>query len=558
MYIQKHNFRFAFVFFSFLAFLFICSIKLIFLQVVKYSEFTQIAKEQHEHFIELESIRGRILDRHEAPLAFNVAVHSLYANPRMMTQASKEKAVKELPKILNIDPSFIKKRLLKDKYFVWLKRKIKLDVKNEVERLKIKGLAFQKESQRYYPNGSLAAHVVGFANIDNEGQEGIELFYNKMLKGTTGRMQVLRDAQQRDLMLESSMISPVNGFNLVLTIDETIQYLAEKFLGEAFKENKAKSGTIIVMDVKTGEILALANRPTYSLDNFGRSTIESRTNRAISHIYEPGSIFKIVALSAALEEDAFEENDQIFCENGEYRVGNHILHDHKPHGMLSFQEVFELSSNIGVTKVAERLGPAIIYKYAKRFRFGMNTNIDLRGEVNGWLKKPSLWSKTTIGAIPIGHEVTTTPLQMVSALSAIANDGVYMQPFMVKYIKDNAGNTIRSFNPRVVDRVISQSTARRVQKILTGVVARGTGTRAQIDGVLVAGKTGTAQKVINGRYSHSKYYASFMGFAPADNPRLAAIVVFDEPHPRYFGGTVSAPVFKEVIERSLKYLETSH
>jgi len=491
-------------------------------------------------------------------MALNVTAYSLYANPRVMTDVNKQRALKELPKLVNIDPNTLKNRLNKKKYFVWIKRKVNMEIMEEVKKLKIKGISFINESKRFYPNGSLAAHIIGFAGIDNQGLEGLELSYDQFLKGKSGWSQILRDARQRDLLIEKEYVSPQDGFNIVLTIDETIQYIAERALDKAFKKNKALSGTIIVVDIKTGEILALSNRPTYNLEDVKNSSLASRTNRAVSFVYEPGSVFKIVTLAAALEEDAFVETDQIFCENGEYRVANHILHDHKPHGMLSFSKVFEKSSNIGVTKVAQKLGADNIYKYGKRFRFGNLTGIDLRGEVRGVFKDPKRWSKTSIGAIPIGHEMLATPLQLVAAMAAVANDGVYMRPYVVKYIKDNHNELIKSFHPRVVDRVISKSTSDRMKIILTAVVDSGTGKRARIKGVHVAGKTGTAQKVIDGQYSHSKFYASFMGFAPSDNPRVAAIVVFDEPRPSYFGGTVSAPVFKEVIENTLKYLESSN
>jgi len=306
-----------------------------------------------------------------------------------------------------------------------------------------------------------------------------------------------------------------------------------------------------------GEILALANRPTYSLTHFEQSTMESRTNRSVAYVYEPGSVFKIVAASAGLEEGAFKETDKIFCENGKYRVANNILNDAHPYGTLTYQQVIEESSNIGTTKIAQRLGPDNYYKYAQRFRFGLKTGIDLGGEVSGLLKPPAQWSKTSIGAIPIGQEVTVTPIQMVCAIAAIANNGVYMKPFIVKYIKDNKDELIKAFEPQPLAQVINFDTARRVQAILEGVVNEGTGKKVQIKGVRVAGKTGTAQKVVGGGYAAGKFYATFIGFAPVDHPRLAAIVVFEEPHPAYYGGTVSAPVFQEVIADSLKYLEAS-
>ncbi|MBF0521658.1 MAG: hypothetical protein HQL24_01230 [Candidatus Omnitrophica bacterium] len=531
--------------------------KLVLIQVFRSSFLGRLADQQHNHSIEIEPIRGTIYDRNNRPLAFNVSVYSLFANPRMMTVEEKSLASERLSGLLKINPSLINGLLDKDKYFVWIKRKLPLDVADAIKQEKIRGIGFQQESKRYYPNASLAAHIIGFANIDNTGLEGLELSYNKHLKGTPGRMSVLRDAKMRELMIENGYIPPQHGQQIVLTIDETIQYIAENALEKAWKKHHAKGAMIIVLDVKTGEILALANRPTYNLENASSSSPESRTNRALNYVYEPGSVFKIVTASAALETGIFKETDKIFCENGKYHVAGHILHDHVGHGLLTFQEVFEESSNIGVSKIAQKLGADTVYKYANLFRFGKKTGIDLMGEVSGNLKPTNRWSKTSIFAIPMGQEVTVTPLQLVCALSAIANGGTYMKPFIVKYVKDSNDQILKTFEPQVVDHVITPETAKRVTEILVGVVERGTATKAQIKGMRVAGKTGTAQKVINGKYSHMSFYATFMGFAPADNPRLAAIVVVDEPHPSYFGGTVSAPVFKEVIENSLRYLENT-
>jgi cell division protein FtsI (penicillin-binding protein 3) len=312
------------------------------------------------------------------------------------------------------------------------------------------------------------------------------------------------------------------------------------------------------MDPKTGEILAFANRPTYNLEQASTSTPESRTDRAIVFTYEPGSVFKIVTASAALQENVVHEKDMINCEHGAWHVAGHILHDAEPFGVLSFRQVIEQSSNIGTTKVAMRLGPKRFYAYAHRFRFGMRTGIDLPGEARGILKPVSQWSKTSISAIPIGQEVTVTPIQLLCAIAAIANDGIYMRPFVVKYVKDAQGQVLFQHTPHILDKVISTTTDRRVKAILKGVVDEGTGTKAKIPGVTVAGKTGTAQKVVGGQYSHSHFYATFVGFAPVDNPRLAAVIVFDDPHPAYYGGSVAAPVFSEVIGNSLKYLKTQH
>ncbi len=555
MLLRKRSFRFSLIFLFLITSLIVFSFELILIQCFRSSHLLSLAEKQQNHYLKLEPVRGTIYDRRLRPLAVNIPVYSLYANPRQMSSQDRIQAIRQLSILLNLEEKFILERLGRKKYFVWIARKLPIDVVEKIRSLKLAGLGFIRESKRNYPNQYLASHVIGFAGMDNQGLEGLELQYDSYLKGESGWTLNLRDARQQELLIEKDFFPPQDGFHLVLTIDETIQYIAERALEKAFKKHKAKAATMIIMDPKTGEILALANRPTYNLSEFAESTSESRTNRAVAYVLEPGSVFKIVAASAALEEKIFKETDKIFCENGEYRVANHILHDHHPHGTLTFQGVIEQSSNIGTTKIAQKMGPELLYKYAKRFRFGMKTGIDLRGEVSGYLKPTTQWSKTTIGAIPIGHEVTVTPLQLVCAISAIANDGVYMKPFMVKYVKDNHEELIQSFEPQVLDRVISSETANRVKAILSGVVENGTGKRAKITGSSVAGKTGTAQKIINGIYSHNEFYASFFGFAPVEYPRIAAVVVFDDPHPSHFGGTVAAPVFQEVVRDTLKYLE---
>ncbi|MBP6342591.1 MAG: penicillin-binding protein [Candidatus Omnitrophica bacterium] len=532
------------------------AVRLVLIQVFNSEFLAGLAKKQHNHLIVLEPKRGTIYDRNMRPLAINLPVYSMYANSKSMSEAEKQRAVSILSEKFGFDKKMLRNRLGRDKYFVWIQRKMTEEAYELIKAQKLKGIEFVKESKRYYPNKSLGSHIIGFAGIDNNGLEGMELQLDKYLKGKEGMSQILRDARQRELLLEKNYVAQQNGFNVILTIDETIQYIAERALEAGFKKHNAKGASIIVLNPKTGEILALANQPTYNLEEFSTVNPENKTNRALAFTYEPGSVFKIVAASAALEENAFKESDMIFCENGSYKVGNHYLKDHDPLGTLSFKEVIEQSSNIGTTKIAQKLGPDVFYQYAHKFRFGIKTGIDMVGETNGWLKKPTEWSKTSIGAIPIGQEVTVTAIQLAGAIAAIANDGVYMKPYIVKEIRDDHDQVIESFEPQVVDRVITPETAKRVQAILQGVVDNGTGKKAQIPGITVAGKTGTAQKVEGGLYSHSKFYASFLGFAPVDDPQLAAIVIYDEPHPAYYGGTVSAPVFQEVISDSLKYIST--
>jgi len=555
VFIKKPSARLKLLTSFLLLFLILLSLKLILIQLFRSEYLRKLAEKQHNFFLELQPERGAIYDRNLRPLAMNLPVQSLYAIPSRIE--NKEKLAEKLASITGTNKGFYLDRLNRKKSFIWLERKLSDAVYRKIESLKIDGLEFRREAKRYYPNLELATHVIGFAGMDNSGLEGIELYYDKYLKGKTGWSMLIRDAHQQDLMLEKEFVPPQDGYDLVLTIDETIQFIADRELNAAFKKNNSKGASIIVMDPKTGEILAMANRPTFDPNNFNNAAVDSRRNRAISDFYEPGSVFKIVTASAALEEGKVKEEDKFFCENGAYRVASHILHDYRPHGTLTFKEVMMQSSNIGVTKVAQILGPNIIYKYMKLFGFGSLTEVDLPGEVVGNAKSPNQWSKTSIGAIPIGQEVCVTALQLVTAISSIANNGVKMKPFVIKQIKDKKGELIKDFTPKEVSRVISEQTALRMKEILAAVVESGTGVRAKLSNYKACGKTGTAQKVENGVYSHGKFMATFIGFAPKDDPMIAIVVVFDEPHPAYLGGTISAPVFKKVAEDTLRYLKAS-
>lgn len=555
MYINKPSIRLKAVFAFLLLALAFFSIKLTLIQIFKANYLRKLAEKQHNYFLELQPLRGVVYDRNLRPLAVNLPVQSLYAVPGKIK--NKEELAEKLSDITGKDKDFLLDRLNRKKAFIWLERKLSDKDYRTIKGFKEDGLGFRRETKRFYPDSELACHVVGFAGLDNTGLEGIELLYDDYLKGRPGWSMILRDAKQQGLLLEKEFVPPKDGYDLVLTIDETIQFIAERELEEAFKKHNAIGASIIVMNPKTGEILAMANRPDFDANNFSQVTPENRRNRAISDYYEPGSVFKIVTASAALEEDKVSEEDEFFCENGTYKVANHILHDYRPHGTLTFREVIMQSSNIGVTKVAEMLGPEVIYRYARLFGFGSLCGVDLPGEVAGVNKPPSQWSKTSIGAVPIGQEVCVTALQLVSAISAIANNGIQMKPFIVKRIQDKKGELIKEFTPKEMRRVITEETALRMKEILGMVVEDGTGKLAKLSEYKAAGKTGTAQKIEEGRYSHSKFRATFIGFVPKDNPALAIVVSLDEPHPAYTGGSVSAPVFKRVAENTLKYLKTS-
>ncbi|MFC1658061.1 peptidoglycan D,D-transpeptidase FtsI family protein [Candidatus Omnitrophota bacterium] len=551
IYIRRRRKVFFILFIAFL----ISLTQLFFIQCFRNKYLVQLARKQQNLFIRLEPKRGTIFDRNLRPLAINLPSESLYAVPWEVQD--KERTINSLLGILNAEKSYLETRLNSHKGFVWLARKLPEQAVDAIKDLRLPGLYFIKESKRSYPNLHIASHLIGFAGLDNKGLEGVELFYDKHLAGTSGWGVMLRDARQERLGLWEKLVLPSNGYNLVLTIDEVIQFIVENELDRIVKEFHPHGGSIIVMNPQTAEILALANRPTFDLNKTSQTAVEVRRNRAIADLFEPGSVFKIITASAALEEGGADEQDRLFCENGAYRVSSHTLHDHRPHGWLTFREVIEKSSNIGTTKIAQGIGQDLLYKYIKRFGFGERLNIDLYGEIPGMIKPPGSWSALSIGAIPIGQEIGVTVLQLASAISVIANQGRLMQPYVVKEIRDEYGSTIQEFSPQLLSWVISPHTAFRITEILTGVVESGTGKLAQIKGLRLAGKTGTAQKLEpNGRYSHSKFIASFIGFAPADNPKIAVVISIDEPRPVYFGGVVCAPAFKNICANALKYLET--
>jgi len=557
VYISNYRRKAEAVFLFFLVFLIFCIGRLLYIQFFNSVYLSSIAKKQHNFFVELEPLRGVIYDCNLKPQTLNLPAASLYASPNTIKESDKERIVSALSGILNVKPDYLRDRLARKKSFIWLARKISPQQEEAIKKLNIKGLGFLRETKRSYANAYLASQIIGFAGLDNTGLEGIELYLDKYLRGSPGWAIFLRDARQKKLDIWEKMVLPRDGNDIVLTIDQVIQYIAERELDKAFKTYHAKGASIIVMDPHTGKILALANRPTYDLNEHSNVSKDQTRDRAICDLFEPGSVFKIVTASAALEEKKVSEEDRFFCENGSYRVANHILHDHKPHGWLTFREVIEESSNIGTTKVAQLLGPNTVYKYVRLFGFGSKLGIDLPGEISGMIKEPRFWSKTSIGAIPIGQEVGVTTLQLASAISVIANGGQLMRPFVIEEIRDKQGKVIKRTPPVLIRKVISLDTAARVTKMLTGAVEEGTGRMAQIPGFTSAGKTGTAQKLEpNGAYSHNKFVASFIGFAPAEDPLVTIVVSVDEPHPYYFGGVVAAPVFRNVAADVIRYMKT--
>ncbi|MCM8812450.1 MAG: penicillin-binding protein 2 [Candidatus Omnitrophica bacterium] len=537
------------VFFGFILY------RLLTVQVLKNENFVRLADAQHYLTLTLAPQRGQIFDRNEKVLAMSLNVFSVYAVPYEITEKTAFAAA--LAPLLRMPAELIQKRISTGKKFVWLKRRIAEEDAAHLQKLRLPGIGFRRESKRYYPDGKLAAHVIGYAGIDDQGLDGAELAFDRYLKGRPGKRSLLRDAKQRILpAFEQEYVPAVDGLHVVLTLDEVIQHIVEEELENYFQKNRALAAWVVVMNPHNGEIYALANWPAHDLNDIGAAAAADRRNKAVCDLFEPGSTFKIVTACAALEERKFGLDDVIFCENGEYRIARHTLHDHKPYGNLTFVGVIEHSSNIGMVKIAQKLGNQVVYDYAKKFGFGELTGIDLPGESRGIFSHPSKWSKLSIGAIPIGHEVAVTSLQMVRAMAVIANGGYLVRPHVVMKIINGQRQDIETADfQRQRTPALSAQTAQTMRNILQGVVDRGTGKKAAIPGYTVAGKTGTAQKLLpGGGYSHSNFIASFIGFAPADMPRLVAAVVVDDPKPLYYGGLVAAPLFKNIAERTLKYL----
>jgi cell division protein FtsI (penicillin-binding protein 3) len=537
-------------------FIAIC-VRLVGLQVIHYGDFTQRAARQQQRSIEVAPVRGIIFDRNGNGLAMSVSVDSVFAVPSEISDLHSTAGI--LGKVLKTDPTEIENHMHASHAFAWVARKVDADASARVRALNLKGIYFQKESKRFYPKRELAAQVLGYVGLDDEGLGGIEHEYDGQLKGRPGAMLISMDAKRRWFGRVEK--DPDPGENIVLTIDEKIQYIAERELEQAIRDTHAEAGTVIVENPHTGAILALANRPTFNPNSFNGTQAHALKNRAVSDIYEPGSTFKLVTLSAALEEKAATADEVIDCQMGSIVVNGLRIHDHHAYGGLTVRQILEHSSDVGAIKLALRLGEERFDRYIRAFGFGSQTGIELPAETRGLTKPVSRWSKVSIGAISMGQEIGVSPVQLISMVNTIANDGVYVPPRIIM------GTTAPRSTPQLVDfhpalgrRVISTLTAAEMKQMMEGVVLRGTGPRAMINGYSTAGKTGTAQKIdpATGTYSRSKYIASFTGFAPVNNPALTVLVVLDSPVGPHEGGEVSAPVFSRVAQQVLAYWNVPH
>lgn len=553
MFTKAHKTRLTVVVGAFLTLGLLIGARLVWLQMVGAGRYLTLAHQQHHLVVELPASRGTMYDRHLQPLATDIRLPSLYADPRWVKH--KEQVAADLAPILGVSETVLTRQLQQHRGFVWLARKTSNRAAYHVKTLRVPGLDVVKEPKRVYPSGRLAAHLLGFAGLDHRGLEGLELALDPVLRGRPGWRWLQRDAKQRRFdAWAREVVPPRDGLDVVLTIDQVIQHAAEQALTQACRRYHADGGSVIILQPRTGEILGLANYPPYDPNQPAQAPPAARRNRAVTDTFEPGSVFKIVTASAVLGERAAALTDRFYCEQGAYPVAGRILHDAHPHGWLTFREVIENSSNIGTAKAAIKLGPEPLYRYMRAFGFGQPTGAGLPGEVVGITKPPSTWSRPSTFAIPIGQEVTVTAMQLAVMVATVANDGVMMRPWIVKAVQDSQGQVIRAGAPEVVRQVIPAPLAAEMKEILAGVVERGTGKLAAVPGYRVAGKTGTAQKVEGGVYSHRHFIGSFIGFAPVEDPQLAIVVILDNPHPAYYGGVVAAPVFQEVVAHVLPYL----
>jgi cell division protein FtsI (penicillin-binding protein 3) len=530
--------------------------RLTYLQTSQHERLSRRARVQQLEEEPLQAPRGLILDRQGRELARSIDVDSFYADPREVEDV--EAASAALAHVLNIDSVGLSTRLKEAKSarrgFLWVARRVEDEQARAVKALKLKGVYPTQEQRRRYPKGALAAHVLGFVGLDAKGLAGVEQVYDAALTGEEGKLLLNADAKRRPF--ESEGLGARDGQTLVLTIDQTVQYIVERELAAALERTHAKSAAAVVLDPHTGEVLALANAPSFDPNDAGGATPEQRRNDALQNIYEPGSTFKVVAFTGALEEKLITPETRIDCP-GSISLPGRVVHDHA-RGTLTATEALAKSSNVAAIKLGQRLGNDRLYEYIRRLGFGAKTGVELPGETAGLIRPVSKWQPGSIGSVPIGHEVGVTPLQMAAAYAAVANDGVRVAPHLVREVRDAEGKATARAEPES-HRVVSAETARMLRRMMEEVTLKGTARAAQLEGYTAAGKTGTAQKIDprTHAYSQTKYVASFVGFAPLENPAAVIIVVIDEAVGLHQGGQVAAPVFAEIANQVLPYLNVA-
>lgn len=526
-------------------------------QLVRNDHYTNRALRQQERTLALNPVRGSILDSRGRVLAESIAAESIYADPQAIADRAGTARALAAIRGLRLTGADIEAKLRSDSPFVWIARQVPIEVSAEVRRLRLQGVDFIEEHRRVYPRGALAANVIGYVGVDGTGLAGIEHSFDSHVRGRAGKVTVLKDARRGMYLVGGEgQNRPVDGNDVVLTIDSVIQFIVEKALLTSVERYRAAGGAAVVMDARDGAILAMASAPTFDPNRFGEYAQASWRNRTVQDSYEPGSTFKIVAAAAGLEEGIVTPSQILDCGDGSIRVANIEIREHsgKQFGLMSFSDVIAHSSNVGIIRVALSLGERRMYDYVRRFGFGQRTGVELPGEAIGLLRQTSRWSQVSSASIAIGQEIAATPLQVLRAMSVVANGGLRIEPRIVERVVSSEGETIHRPERPAPARVISERTAAVLNEMLKGVVSHGTGKAAALDEHVVAGKTGTAQKAFRGGYSPDRVLASFVGYVPADRPRLIILVSVDEPRGEQFGGKIAAPAFREIAEGALRYL----
>ena len=526
------------------------------LQIVQHESLLAKSEKQSQGTMKTHFGRGTIFDRNGNELATNLEVESVFVVPQEVRDRKYTSRV--LASALNQNYDRIYKEVSSKKKFTWIKRKVPADEITHLKKLALSGVSFRSEQKRFYPKRELAANVIGFVGTDDLGLAGIEHTYQEKLKGVVYSQSIEQDGKGRTIQaLKNLSRSSLGNYDLMLTLDEVIQFTAEHHLKKQVDRYKADSGMVVVMDPYSGEIYAMANVPQFNPNNFNAFPRETWKNNAVVSSYEPGSIFKPIVAAAAIDKGVAQPHDRFFCENGSFKVGKNKIGEADNHkfGSLSVKEIIAKSSNIGAIKIAQKLGKNFFYEYIQKFGFGEKPGVRLPGVSSGLLGGRRSWTDYSLASISFGHEIAVTPLQMVAALSAIANGGTLMEPHITKALMRD-GKIVEQIKPKKIRRVISKKTSRQMMEILKFVVKDGTGKNAAVEGFDVAGKTGTAQKYITKTKSYSKteFVSSFIGYAPADAPRLVILVMIDNPKGVHWGSVVAAPVFREIAKKSLRYL----
>jgi cell division protein FtsI (penicillin-binding protein 3)/stage V sporulation protein D (sporulation-specific penicillin-binding protein) len=541
----------------------IFSFRLVYLQMIKHAEYCELAAEKHIQKRTIYANRGAIVDANGEVLAHNVPVQTVVADATRINDLPA--TISLLSEVLKLPADELAERLAGDRRYIVVQREVSQSLttilRDKLRAQNLRGIEFEQDATRVYPNGSMLCHVIGFTDFEHRGIQGVEASMEDYLHGQDGYRYIEHNRTGKEIVLYRGQERvPRDGYRVQLTVDLNLQNIVEEQLDAAMLKFAPEKATAILMRPQTGEILAMASRPHFDLNLRSEAKPEEMKNRAIIDQLEPGSTFKIVTAAAALNESKVRPDTMIFCENGQWSYGGRVLHDHSQYGEMSVQDILIKSSNIGAAKMAMLLGEQKFYQYIRSFGFGERTGIELPGEIGGMVHPPKEWNKISITRIPMGHEVAVTPLQMIMAMATIANGGKMMTPRIVKSVTTDEGKTVSTFSPVVLRQVVSAQTAHEVGEALRGVVSRGTAKEARVPGFTIAGKTGTAQKFDpKGGYEHGKYVVSFIGYLPADHPEFVGLVILDDAHTKTpgenYGGIVAGPIFSQIAASAARYLD---